>query len=74
MKVKEFIEYLKTLDKEATVNVLVASPNRGWEGGKSIAVRAFDPKEHFSELDARKDSYKIYPHIYGLHEYTFGEE
>lgn len=74
MKVNEFIEYLKTLDQEAIVNVLVAEPMRGWEGGKEVSVEEFDPTKHVDELDARGESYAKYPQLYGKHEYTFGEK
>ena len=74
MKVKEFIEYLKTLDQEATVQVLNAYPSGSWDGGSCISKVVFDPKEHVDELDARDEGYAKYPNIFGLHEYTFGLE
>lgn len=73
MKVSEFIEYLKTLDQDAKVNVLVTSTLYGWEGGVSVSEEAFDPSKHVDELDARGDAYSKQPLIYGKHEYTFGD-
>ena len=74
MKVSEFIEYLKTLDQDAKVRVLTASPAGGWEGGKEVSEEDFDPSKHVDELDARGEGYAKYPTLYGRHEYTFGEK
>ena len=74
MKVSEFIEYLKTLDQEATVKVLTSSPLYGWEGGQIVSEEVFDSSKHVDELDARGESYVKYPTLYGRHEYTFGDK
>lgn len=73
MKVKDFIEYLKTLDQEATVQVIQAYDIGGWEGGKHVHGVPFDPKEHFEESDFRSDYFKD-ESFYGKLEYTFGDK
>lgn len=42
MKVSELIEWLKTQDQDATVEVVVRNPATGW-GGDSVSVVEFTP-------------------------------
>lgn len=52
MKVSEMIEWLKTQDQDATVEVLKGERARAWEGD-SYRVVDFDPNEHSEYIDMR---------------------
>lgn len=62
MKVSEFIEWLKTQDQEATVDVLVIEPSRNWSG-ESHHWEPFTPDDHSDYLDMRNNMFaKGKPH------------
>lgn len=52
MKVSEFIEWLKTQDQEATVEVVITKYGRGYDGGVEVRVADFTP-EHAHYVDCR---------------------
>ena len=56
MIVSEFIEWLKTQDQGATVEVLVREPSTGY-GGDTVSVVDFDVEEHQEYTDMRDNPY-----------------
>ena len=52
MIVSDFIEWLKTQDQGATVEVVVREPATGW-GGDTFRVETFDPEHHSDYTDMR---------------------
>ena len=53
MKVSELIEWLKTQDQEAIVEILVGEHSRGYSGD-SFSKEFFDINEHVDYTDFRK--------------------
>jgi len=58
MKVFEMIEWLKTQDQEATVEVLAGEVGRGWNPDSYRRVD-FDPELHFEYTDMRGNPYAV---------------
>ena len=58
MKVSEMIEWLKTQDQDATVEVLYGQSSTGW-GGDSYSRVNFDPQEHSDYVDMRGNPYAV---------------
>lgn len=56
MKVSELIEWLKTQDQDATVEVLQLEHSTGY-GGDSVSVVAFDPEKHSTYTDLRNNPF-----------------
>lgn len=53
MKVSELIEWLKTQDQEATVEVLCREPGRHGYGGDGFSKAEFNPETHAEYTDFR---------------------
>ena len=60
MKVHEFIEWLKTQDQEATIEVVEHTTGRGWydQGGNALVVE-FDPARHADYTDMRGNQFAV---------------
>jgi hypothetical protein len=56
MTVSEMIEWLKTQDQGATVDILCGQHGRGYEGDSYSRVY-FDPKEHAEYTDMRGNQF-----------------
>jgi len=58
MIVSEFIEWLKTQDQGATVEVLHGIRSRAWEGDSYRKVD-FDPEKHYEYIDMRGNQFAV---------------
>ena len=58
MIVSDFIEWLKTQDQGATVEILVGVRGRTWEGD-SYRKEDFDPETHVEYSDMRGNQFAV---------------
>ncbi len=64
MTVAEFIEWLKTQDQGATVEVVIANDwSRGYECGTDVKRANFDPAKHTDYIDFRENKHVTEPRI-----------